>query len=179
MGNTLKRYNSIRRTDDVDDQQGSAAISGALVASETQEELQVFLLSRLRQIIFGENAPEHWYDDLFSEGILSLRELSASSGTAALVRVGVALVGPKDGFNRVFRTTPEYFVHDLSGSGSTIELWHNGRRLAQTAVSDPGIGDFTVEESGGVGTGFDTVKLLTFAPVGRSSLLASYQKALP
>jgi len=177
MGNTLKRYNSIRRTDDVDDQQGSAAISGALVASQTQEELQVFILSRLRQLIFGENAPEHWYDDLFSDGILSLRELSASSGAAVIVRIGVTLVGPMDGANRIFRTTPERFVHDLSGAGKTIELWHNGRRLVQTVASDPGSGDFTVEESGGVGTGFDTVNLLTFSPVGRSSLLANYHKA--
>jgi hypothetical protein len=176
MANTLKRFNSIRRTDDVDDQQGSAAISGALVASETQEQLQVFILSRLRQIIFGETAPEHWYDDLFSDGILSLKELSGSS-SAAVVRIGVSLVGPMNGMNRVFRTTPEHFVHDLGGTGKTIELWHNGRRLVQTPVSDPSLGDFTVEESGGVGTGFDTVNLLTFSPVGRSSLLASYHKA--
>ena len=178
MGNTLKRYNSIRRTDDVDDQQGSVAISGALVAAETQEELQVFFLSRLRQIIFGQHSPEHWYDDLFSEGILSLRELSASSGSV-VVRVGIALTGPKDGANRIFRTSPEYFVHDVDGLGKTIELWHNGRRLVQTAVANPSLGDYTVEESGGVGTGFDTVNLLTFAPVGRSSLVANYQKAFP
>jgi len=177
MGNTLKRYNSIRRTDDVDDQQGSAPISGALVASETQEQLQVFILSRLRQIIFGESAPEHWYDDLFSDGILSLKELSSSPGEAARVRVGVSLVGPIDGVNRLFRTTPEHFIHDLSGTGRTIELWHNGRRLTQTAVPNPALGDYTVGESGGVGTGFDTINLLTFAPVGRSSLLASYQRA--
>lgn len=176
MGNTLKRYNSIRRTDDVDDQQGSPAISGALVASETQEQLQVFFLSRLRQLIFGENATEHWFDDMFSEGILSLRELSISSG-AAIVRVGVALAGPKDGSNRVFRTTPDYFIHDLAGTGKTIELWHNGRRLVQTSVSSPELGDYTVEESGGAGTGYDTINLLTFAPVSSSGLLANYQKA--
>jgi hypothetical protein len=176
MGNTLKRYNSTRRADDTDDQQSSSAVSGALIASETQEQLQVFFLSRLRQLIFGENAPEHWFDDMFSEGILSLRELSISSG-AAIVRVGVALVGPKNGSNRVFRTTPEYFIHDLSGTGKTIELWHNGRRLSQTGTPNPELGDYTVEESAGVGTGYDTINLLTFAPVDSSGLLANYQKA--
>jgi hypothetical protein len=176
MANTLQRYNRIRRADVVDDQQGSAAISGALVGSVTQEDYQVFFLSRLRQIIFGETAPEHWYDDLFSAGILSLKDLSASSG-AVLVRVGIVLVGPKDGSNRIFRTTPDHFAHDLSGSGKTIEVWHNGRRLAQTTAHDPGLGDYWVEESGGVGTGYDTVNLLTFAPVGRSSLVADYQRA--
>jgi len=175
MANTLKRYNSIRRTDDTGDQQSSAAILGALVASETQEELQVFFLSRLRQVIFGETSTEHWYDDFLGSGILSLKDLSASS-SAALIRVGVPLVGPKDGVNRIFRTTPDHFVHDLSGSGKTIELWHNGRRLVQTNILNPGLGDYWVEESGGVGTGYDTVTLLTFAPIGRSSLLANYQR---
>lgn len=172
MGPTLKRFNSIRRTDDVSDQQDSAAISGAVLTSETQEQFQAFFLSRLRQIIFGESAPEHWYDDLFSSGILSLRDLSAS------LRVGVTLIGSLDGHNRTFKTLPEYFIHDISGGGRTIELWHNGRRLVQTSSASPGSGDFWVEESAGNGTGFDTVNLLTFAPVGRSSLLANYYRAL-
>lgn len=177
MGNTLKRFNSIRRADDVADHQDSAAISGAVVSSETQEQFQAFFLSRLRQVIFGEGSPEHWYDNLFSSGILSLRELSEATGRVT-VRVGVALSGPLNGQNRVFRTAPEYFIHDPSNTGRTIELWHNGRRLVQTSSSNPGAGDFWVGESAGTGTGFDTVNLLTFAPVGRSSLLANYYKAL-
>lgn len=176
MGITLKRYNSIRRADDTNDQHGSAAIQGALIASETQEDLQTFFLSRLRQIIFGESSPEHWYDDFLSDGILSLKDLSASSG-AALVRVGVSMVGPLDGSNRVFRTTPDHFVHAPVGNGKTIEVWHNGRRLAQATASNPALGDYTVEESGGLGTGYDTINLLTFAPVSRSILLANYQRA--
>lgn len=176
MANTLKRYNSIRRADNVDDQQGSPAILGSLISSTTQEDLQVFFLSRLRQIIFGETSSEHWYDDFLGDGILSLKDLSASS-SSVLVRVGYPLVGPKTGANRVFRTTPDHFVHDPSGTGKTIQVWHNGRQLVQTTVSNPGSGDFTVEESGGVGTGYDTVNLLTFAPIGSSTLLASYQRA--
>jgi hypothetical protein len=172
MGNTLKRFNSIRRSDDVGDQHDSGAISGAVATAETQEQFQAFFLSRLRQVIFGESAPEHWYDDLFSAGILSLRELSAAA------RVGVPLAGPLNGHNRTFKTAPDYFVHDLSGTGRTIELWHNGRRLIQTNHSHPGSGDFWVEESAGAGTGFDTVNLLTFAPVGTSTLLATYYTAL-
>ena len=175
MPPTLKRYNSIRRMDDTDDQQGSPAILGALVASTTQEELQVIFLSRLRQVIYGETSVEHWYDDFLGAGILSLKDLSTGSGVQ-LVRVGVPLVGPLDGVNRVFRTTPDYFVHDLVGSGKTIEVWHNGRRLLQTATPNPGFGEYWVEESGGVGTGFDTINLLSFSPIGRSSLVASYQR---
>lgn len=175
MPPTFKRYNSIRRTDNVDDQQGSPAILGALISSVSQEELQVFFLSRLRQIIYGETSPEHWYDDFLGSGILPLKILSL--GIGPLVRVGVSLVGPLDGLNRIFRTTPDHFVHDPGGTGKTIEVWHNGRRLLQTATHDPSVGDYWVEESGGVGTGFDTINLLTFAPIDRSSLVADYQRA--
>lgn len=173
---TLQRHRQIRRSDDTDDQQNSAAILGALTSSVTDEDLQVFFLSRLRQIIFGENAPQHWYDDLFAAGILSLKDLSAASA-AAPVRVGVPFVGPLDGVNRIFRTTPNHFVHDLSVTGKTISVYHNGRRLIQTSVPNPATGDYTVSESGGPSTGFDTINLLTFAPVGRSSLVADYQLA--
>lgn len=174
---TLIRHRQVRRADNTDDQQDSSAIQGALIASETQEDLQVYFLSRLRQIIFGKDATEHWYDDFSADGILSLKELSSLSTGAALRRTGVELVGPLDGSNRIFRTDPDYFVHDLTGTGQTIEVWHNGRKLVQTDVSDPGTGDYIVEESGGVGTGFDTINLLTFAPVERSSLRANYFRA--
>lgn len=181
MGSTLKRFNSIRRTDDVTDRASSEAIAGAVAASETQEQFQSFFLSRLRQVIFGEGAEEHWYDDPFSAGTLSLKELSNLQLLALQipnVRVGVTLIGALDGHNRTFRTSPERFIHDPGGSGATIELWHNGRRLIQARGTHREWGDFWVEESAGPGTGYDTVNLLTFSPVGRSSLLANYYRAL-
>lgn len=177
MAVTLKRYREIRRADNTDDQQGSAPILGALTSSTTQEDLQVYFLSRLRQIIFGDSAPgaDHWNDDFIGQGILSLKELTAGS-SLAYIRVGVKLVGILDGANRIFRTTPDHFVHDPSVSGKTIEVFHNGRRLTQIDVLDPSLGDYTVEESGGIGTGYDTINLLTFAPVSSSSLVANYQR---
>lgn len=174
MAITIIRHRQVRRADNTDDQQDSSAIQGALIASETQEDLQVYFLSRLRQIIFGKNSTDHWYDDFSVDGILSLKELSSLSSGSAPRRTGVELVGPLDGSNRVFRTNPDYFVHDVFGTGQTIEVWHNGRKLVQTDVAHPGTGDYTVEESGGVGTGFDTINLLTFSPIERSSLRANY-----
>lgn len=177
MGKTLHRYNSVRRADDVNDQHGSASISSALGAA-TQEELQTFILSRLRQIIFGEHAPENWYDDLFSAGVLSLRELtkrpSGGGGEAPPVRLGAPLAGVTDGANREFHTQ-EPFVH--GANGRTIEVWHNGRFLAQTSDQIPG-GDYTVAESRGPGTGFDTV-LLNFTPTGSSLLQVNYTPVAP
>ena len=176
-GPTRHRYRYLRRADNTDDEQGSAAILSAITASPTSEDYQVFYLSRLRQVIYGNANPgKHWFDDFLGEGILSLSELSAG-GVTVDVRVGVGLVGPQNGSNRIFKTTPDQFEHDISGNGHTIEVFHNGRRLIQTATMNPSIGDYWVEESGGVGTGFDTINLLTFAPVVRSGLVANYRQA--
>ncbi len=177
MAGTYVRYRQIRVADNQADQASPAQITGAYSNSVTQEDLQYFFLSRLNQVIFGAAYPSHhWYENFLAEGILSLKDLSATIGPVT-VRTGIALVGPKDGTNRIFRTTPDHFVHDPLGSGKDIEVWHNGRRLIFTQSPDPTQGDFVVSESGGVGTGFDTITLLTFAPVGRSSLVADYQLA--
>ena len=66
-------------------------------------------------------------------------------------REGVELVGTKDGVNTVF-TIPggEKAVH--VPPGLQIKLYRNGFR------QNLGVGnDFVVSESGGLGTGFDTV----------------------
>jgi hypothetical protein len=177
MAGTYTRYRQTRVADNLNDQATPLQVSGALVNSVTQEDLQFYYLSRLNQVIFGEAYPSHhWYEDFLGEGILSLKDLSMAVGPV-VVRTGIALIGPRDGNNRVFRTTPDYFVHDPTGTGRDIEVWHNGRRLALTEAPDPSQGDLFVSESGGVGTGFDTITLLTFAPSGKSTLLADYQIA--
>jgi len=171
---TYPRYRQIRRADNVDDQQGPTPILAAIPNSVTQEDYQVYFLSRLREVIFGNTPGKHWYDDFEAEGILSLKDLSVASPVTNPIRTAFALVGPKDAFNRVFRTTPYAFIHDPLVSGKTISVWHNGRRLVYTPTGDPSAGDYSVSESGGVGTGYDTINLLTFAPVGRSSLVADF-----
>lgn len=59
--------------------------------------------------------------------------------------------GVIDGVNTAF-TTPGYFVE------GSLEVYYNGQRLRKGASND-----YTVLESGGIGTGFDTINL-TFAP---------------
>lgn len=79
---------------------------------------------------------------------------------------------------RVFRTA-EYFVHlpgvDPIQPVFSIEVFHNGKRERQTKTTSPSDGDYVVEESGGVGTGYDTVRFLTFTPKPASELRANYQ----
>jgi hypothetical protein len=66
-----------------------------------------------------------------------------------LERTGAALVGPIDGSNQVFQTL-EYFVHE--SGGRSIMMYYNGQRLFDTD-------DYVPSESGGPGTGYDTITL--------------------
>lgn len=59
------------------------------------------------------------------------------------------LNGAINGINLVFTTTPFKFVNV---TGDSILVFLNGQRLYETE-------DYTLSESGGVGTGYDTVTL--------------------
>lgn len=86
-------------------------------------------------------------------------------------RWGQPLSGIQDGENRVF-TLPEKALHGTYAGGEPrIRIYHNGRRLSETD-------DFTVSESGGPGTGYDTVTFVSFAPSALSVLMADYTKQL-
>jgi len=169
---SLLRYKQTRRADDVDDQADSAEITQAIPNSVTQEDYQRYFLSRLRQVIFGDAAGKHWFDDFEGEGIKSLSELSAGV-TGDISKIGIVLIGAKNGTNRIYHT-PDKFFHDPLVTGSTIEVFANSRRLIQTNLQNPAVGDYWVSESGGVGTGFDTINLLTFTPIVRTTLVCNY-----
>jgi hypothetical protein len=85
--------------------------------------------------------------------------------TISRYRAAQGLVGPKDGSNEVF-TTPglEHFVHNLPFLDSSV--YYNGIRLAL-------LDDYMVAESGGPGTGFDTV-ILNIPPIFNDHLFADY-----
>lgn len=74
----------------------------------------------------------------------------------------VDLVGAKNGVNMTY-TAPENFLEE------TIRVYLNGVRQRR------GVGcDFIVSESGGVGTGFDTVEFQFVSPVAGDNLFADY-----
>ena len=91
--------------------------------------------------------------------------------TSDRFRVGQNLVGPRDGSNLTF-TTPglEKFSHNLPFLD--ISIIFNGSRLAL-------LDDYLVAESGGSGTGFDTIILLVPPPVSNDHLLADYVVQTP
>lgn len=91
-----------------------------------------------------------------SEGVLEI----SSALTVDEVKYEQDLIGTKDGSNRIF-TTPDYFLPD------TIRVYRNGDRQDD--------GDYVLSESGGVGTGYDTI---TFGPenppLSNEKLFADY-----
>lgn len=64
-------------------------------------------------------------------------------------RTGQVLSGPINGVNATF-TTGEAFVHDPPRL--SISVYYNGQRLL---LAD----DYAISESGGLGTGYDTVSM--------------------
>jgi hypothetical protein len=85
------------------------------------------------------------------------------------LRDQVLLDGILNGANRDFLIPDgEKAVHN-SNSGVKIKAYHNTRRLQET--------EFEVVESGGLGTGFDTVRLTAFAPLENSSVFADFVAA--
>jgi len=65
------RYREVRRADQLNDQKTALQILQAVAASSTQEELQEFVLSQIKRIIYGDE-PGNWYDDFITNGIPSL-----------------------------------------------------------------------------------------------------------
>lgn len=79
-------------------------------------------------------------------------------------RWGIDLLGPKDGTNTTFQT-PEPFIQQGT---VVIRIYWNGQRLRLGSAND-----YTVAESGGVGTGFDTI-IMVVAPMNFDVLTADY-----
>jgi len=105
----------------------------------------------------------------FLQSVGITKGLEATGGIAEipyLFKQQVELFGVKNSSNRVF-TTPDAFLNGMvSGNDFRIQPKHNGRDLVENV-------DYFVAESGGPGTGFDTI-ILNFSPKARSVLVADY-----
>jgi hypothetical protein len=94
-----------------------------------------------------------------------LQPVSAVSSLEAF-RWNQELIGLKNGSNLIF-TTPEKFVQD---STVVVQVYRNGKGPLNLGASN----DYTVSESGGVGTGFDTITFNGPAPLSNEYLSADY-----
>lgn len=98
-----------------------------------------------------------------------LRSVNDGNRAASILlgrfRWNKGLVGTKDGINKVFVTPDLIFVQ----SGEiVIRIFYNGQRFSIGSSCD-----YVVSESGGVGTGYDTVTL-SVAPQSFDALTADY-----
>lgn len=86
-----------------------------------------------------------------------------------IFRQNVQLVGVLNGSNRSFIIpNGEKFINGtLDEDEFRIIIDHNGRRLVENI-------DYVISESGGAGTGFDTIELISFTPRSKSKLIADY-----
>lgn len=102
---------------------------------------------------------------------LSLQVAQQLFIAATRYRVAQNLVGLKNGVNVTY-TTPglEKFTHNLPFFD--ISIIFNGSRLAL-------LDDYLVSESGGVGTGYDTIILLVPPPLPNDHLFADYIVQVP
>lgn len=76
------------------------------------------------------------------------------------------LVGTKNGVNQTFVIPDPEFVQV---GEQVIRVFYNGQRLRLGSGDD-----YTVSESGGVGTGYDTITLVGVAPLPTEELTADY-----
>lgn len=106
---------------------------------------------------------------LLDAGIIKGLEVTSVVSTLPYIRRDeVTLIGLRNGVNRTF-FTPEKFLNGLIASGDRLHIAvkHNGKDLYE------GI-DYTIGESGGPGTGYDMINLISFTPNAHSLLIASY-----
>lgn len=96
---------------------------------------------------------------------MRLQTASTSGDLIVRQRWNIALLGPRDGVNLTF-TTPEPF---LTAAYFPFLVYRNGIRL------ELGFGnDYTIGESGGPGTGYDTVILQAYPPRLTEKVTADY-----
>jgi len=88
---------------------------------------------------------------------------------AANLREDEQLIGATNGVNGTFILPYGDKAINVE-PGAKIKVYYNGQRL-----HEGGLNDFVVAESGGAGTGFDTVNM-TFAPLSGDLISADYIK---
>ncbi len=106
----------------------------------------------------------------FLESICISNGLEVTTGILNFsFKQNVPLIGVKNDSNRIFTVpSPDKFINGSFGLNEfRILVRHNGRGLL------PGI-DYTMSESGGFGTGLDTINIITFKPIADSTLVADY-----
>lgn len=84
-----------------------------------------------------------------------------------LWREKISLIGLRDGANKTFFTPDKFINGTYLGNIFHITVEHNGKELYENI-------DFTIGESSGAGSGYDTLNLISMTPNNHSLLYATY-----
>lgn len=104
---------------------------------------------------------------LQSVGVVDGLEVNAGGSFDFTFKQGISLGGSINGANTVF-TTPDKFINGYLGANQfRILVQHNGRILVESV-------DYLISESAGIGTGYDTITLISFIPITGSTMVADY-----
>lgn len=133
--------------------------------------------SNIDLLQFSDKQREWLYSYGFTEGVaIGYDELDGyvqnlitigGSGVSYLWREKIPLIGLRNGANRTF-FTPDKFINGLYfGNIFHLTVEHNGKELYENI-------DYTIGESGGPGTGYDMINIISLTPVSHSLLFATY-----
>ena len=100
-------------------------------------------------------------------GIINGLEINATTGLGYYIRKDIILIGPKNNDNRLFYLPEKFINGNYQGNTFKIEVTHNGKKIFQDV-------DYSILESAGPGTGYDSIYLNSFIPNSFSDLRASY-----
>jgi hypothetical protein len=105
---------------------------------------------------------------LMQAGITNGLEIKIQPGNLSYAwREKIPLIGLRNGINRIFFTPDKFINGPYNGNIFNISIEHNGKALYE------GI-DFNIKESGGLGTGYDTIEMFSLTPNSHSLLFATY-----
>jgi len=104
-----------------------------------------------------------------TEGLDATFDGYVSAEVPYLWRNEFSMIGPRNNSNRTFTVAPgdKFLEGNFKDNEFHIIVEHNGRRLIQNC-------DFIISESGGIGTGYDTITFISFVPNPRSEIVADY-----
>jgi len=124
--------------------------------------------SNINLLQFDECHKQFLMDAGITEGLEVETDAYVISELPFIFKQEIDLIGALDNSNRVFTVpAPDKFIQGTFGNNEfRILIKHNGRDLVEDV-------NYTVSESGGAGTGFDTITL-KFAPKPRGLLRADY-----
>lgn len=148
---------------------GEADIRASLLKGELQHKIRakdiIVECSDIDLLQFNDDQKQFLQD----AGIIKGLEVTGVVTTLPyLWREEISLIGLRNGTNRTFYT-PDKFLNGIFTTGDQfhIHIKHNGKDLYESI-------DYTIGESSGPGTGYDTINLVSLTPTAHSLLFGTY-----